>query len=75
MTSSARSWLIGLRYSVVRHATIRIGFADQMIFSFNASPESAALIECFVIPSPGSASPIKLAFFAEQPATPDQTTA
>ncbi|MEU8498912.1 hypothetical protein AB0C86_19630 [Streptomyces lavendulae] len=53
---------------------IRIGFADQ-IFSFSASSESAALIECVVIPSPGSASPIKLAFFAEQPATPDQTTA
>ncbi|MFF1558428.1 hypothetical protein [Streptomyces sp. NPDC058279] len=46
-----------------------------MIFSFSASSESAALIECVVIPSPGSASPIKLAFFAEQPATPDQTTA
>ncbi|MEV0412390.1 hypothetical protein AB0I68_16680, partial [Streptomyces sp. NPDC050448] len=45
-----------------------------MIFSFNASSESAALIECFVIPSPGSASPIKLAFFADLPANPDQTT-
>ncbi|MCY0929169.1 hypothetical protein OTB20_23820, partial [Streptomyces sp. H27-H1] len=42
----------------VSHATIRIGFADQMISSFNASSEPAALIEHFVIPSPGSASPI-----------------
>ncbi|WP_405829153.1 MULTISPECIES: hypothetical protein [unclassified Streptomyces] len=46
-----------------------------MIFSLNASSEPAALIEHFVIPSPGSASPIKLAFFADVPATPDQTPA
>lgn len=37
------------------------------------SSESAVLIECFAIPSPESALPIRLAFFTDLPATPGQT--
>ncbi|MFD7661262.1 hypothetical protein [Streptomyces sp. NPDC059788] len=60
---------VELGYSVVWHATIRIGFTDQMMFSFNASSGSAALIERFAIPGSESASPIRLVVLVALPAT------